>query len=160
MKIPVYAQWEVFCRGNSGAQVRCGRIIEVELTHANFRYCEVRSLRYWCPSARTRSSRTGGLVMRRLRAASSSRTWVWIVGRLGEPRKNQTISPIDDEKATAVPCSCPCPAQLELSPVELDLITATSPAVDLRSWFGHATLSFSSFSLPANWAKSLKTPPQ
>lgn len=45
----------------------------------------------WCPSVRTSNSRTGGVAMRWLRAASSDLTWIWILGRPGETRKNKTI---------------------------------------------------------------------
>lgn len=98
--------------------------------------------------------------MRQLRAASSSRTWVWIVGRTGrtEAEPNHLV-PLMMRRGRRFPAlvlvSLPCPARLELSPVELDLITATPPAVALGQ---DLALSFSSFSLPANWAKSLKHP--
>lgn len=54
--------------------------------------------------------------------------------------------------------SLPCLAPLELSPVELDLITVTSPAV--ASGHDLATRHLALDSLTANWAKSLRTAPQ
>lgn len=101
--------------------------------------------------------------MRRLRAASSSRTWVWIVGRTGrtEAEPNHLV-PLMMRRGRRFPALVlvflPSPARLELSPVELDLITATSPAVALGQDLATRLLALAPLASQLTGLRVLNTP--